>query len=72
MRKFVDLSPDDQVAVKLALGRLFQLISRPEQPADADDYEQCRRVLLDVAGDDQIQIHRPNWARDRLKGAQGD
>ena len=59
------------VEVQLALGRIFRLMSRPEQPGDVEQYEQSRAIILDAA-DPTIPEYRPCWVRDRLKGAQGD
>jgi len=48
------LRPDDDLddlerqAVNCAIGRLFRLLSRPYQDGDVEQYEQCRRVVLDI------------------------
>lgn len=58
-------------AVRLALGRIFRLASRPQQPGDAEDYERCRAVILDCT--DPVALdYAPNYARDRTRGAAGD
>ncbi len=61
----------DTRLVELALGRIFRLGSRPTQPGDLEEYERCRRIIVDeltpVAPD-----YRPTWARDRLKGTGND
>lgn len=57
--------------VELAIGRILRLGSRPEQPGDIEEYERCRALILEHAGE-QPESYVPNWARDRLKGAQGD
>ena len=31
----------------LALGRIFRLAARPEQPGDAAEYERCRAIITD-------------------------
>lgn len=54
----------------LAMGRIFRLMSRPEQPGDIADYERCRAMILNLS--DNPRDEAPNYARDRLKGAQGD
>lgn len=36
---------------KLALGRILRLASRPEEPGDAEEYERCRALILDVSDD---------------------
>jgi hypothetical protein len=56
--------------VNLAMGRIFRLMSRPAQPGDVAEYERCRGLILDLCK--PVADHAPNFARDRLKGAQGD
>lgn len=58
--------------VSLAMGRIFRLLSRPTQPGDEAEYERCRRIIMD-ASDPDYTPYEPviSWARDRLKGAQG-
>ena len=66
-------SPCDEetnALVRLAIGRLFRIMSRPYQDGDVAEYERCRGIILDHA--DAGEVWEPNWARDRLKGAQGD
>ena len=66
-------SPCDEetnALVRLAIGRLFRIMSRPYQDGDVAEYERCRGIILDHA--DAGEVWKPNWARDRLKGAQGD
>jgi hypothetical protein len=58
--------------VQLALGRIFLLLSRPEQPGDAEQYEAARAVVLSHAPPSIAIDHLPNWIRDRNRGAQGD
>ena len=62
---------EENAAVSLALGRILRLASRPSRPGDVEEYERCRSVILDtlapVAPD-----YATNYARDRMKGAQGD
>lgn len=60
-----------RLAIRCALGRIFRMGARPTQPGDVEEYEQCRNLILDLSeppGED----YRPNYARDRMKGAQGD
>lgn len=57
-------------AVQLAIGRIFRLASRLAQPGDVAEYERCRAVILDAS--EMPEDRAPNYARDRLKGAQGD
>jgi len=56
--------------VQLALGRVFRILSRPFQPGDVEEYERCRAIILDNVEPTEPD-YAPNWARDRLKGAQG-
>lgn len=56
-------------AALLAIGRILRLGSRPARPGDIEDYERCRGVVLDCT--EPRDDYEPNWARDRLKGAQG-
>lgn len=58
-------------AVRLALGRIFRMGSRPTEPGDIEEYERCRRIILDEV-DPVAPDWTPNYARDRSKGAQGD
>lgn len=79
------MTREENATVQLALGRIFRMASRPTQPGDVAEYERCRGVILDILDPvapklaDGTVIHwqsapdeRPNWARDRNKGAQGD
>lgn len=74
MRHHDDLDPMERAAVNLAIGRIFRLASRPTQPGDVEQYEQCRALILDILDPDYSMPtpYRANWARDRLTGAQGD
>lgn len=60
--------------VSLAFGRILRLGSRPTQPGDAEEYEACRALMIDILEDDfhPTADYVPNYARDRNKGAQGD
>lgn len=65
------MSPEDRATLKLALGRIFRLMSREAQPGDIEEYERCRAIAMDIL--DPPPYQEPVcWARDRLKGAQGD
>lgn len=55
----------------MVLGRIFRIMSRPYRPGDTEEYERCRGIILDLFPD-AVEPYRFNWARDRLKGAQGD
>lgn len=64
-----------QLAIRLAVGRLLRLGSRPEQPGDAAQFQACRSVALEAAellGRDTSAGYRPSYVRDRNKGAAGD
>jgi len=63
---------DKQALVQLALGRIFRLASRPAQSGDVEEYHRCRALILGALESSDTPDHTPNWARDRLKGAQGD
>jgi hypothetical protein len=58
--------------VNLALGRIFLLMSRPFQPGDVEEYERCRRIVMDHSGGDCAAPYAPNYVAQRLMGAQGD
>lgn len=69
------MSHEEQLLLKLALGRIFRMMARPAQPGDVAEYERCRSLILDVLcgeGESPQEGYQPNWARDRLKGAAGD
>lgn len=70
------ISPEDSRIAQLAMGRIFLLGSRPEQPGDIEQYETCRAIILNVLGGSFASLDRfdptPNYARDRLRGAAGD
>lgn len=55
--------------VKLALGRLFSMMMRPEEPGDAEMYARIRGLVLDAS--EVPQDTRPDIGRDRGRGAQG-
>ena len=65
-----DMDPEDVVAVNLAIGRLFRIMSRPFREGDHEQYERCRSVVLNLV--EPREEYRVCWPRDRLKGAQGD
>lgn len=62
--------PEARTLAQLALGRIFRILSRPFQEGDIEEYERCRAIVLDAS--DPIPDHRPNYARDRNRGAAGD
>lgn len=64
-----------QTALRLSIGRLFRMASRPAEPGDAATFHDCRRTALDAAealGMDTIGPYRPDWVRDRHAGAAGN
>jgi hypothetical protein len=61
-----------RVEVKLALGRIFRLMSRAFEPGDVAQYEACRALILDASEGIDVTDRAPNYVRDRMKGAQGD
>ena len=66
-----DMTPEERAQiVRLALGRVFQLGSRPTQPGDVEQYESCRALVMAASEPRTDYVH--NYVRDRLKGAQGD
>ncbi len=61
--------------MRLALGRILRLLSRPFEPGDVAQYENARSAFYaahDASGRPETGDNRPNWARDRLRGAAGD
>ena len=60
----------ERQVIRLAIGRMFRIASRPFQLGDAAEYERCRGIILDLS--ETPKDTTPNYARDRLCGAQGD
>jgi len=56
--------------VQLAIGRLFLMLSRPEQPGDIETFHKIRAIVLDSA--EHQPDYRPNYVAQRDSGAQGD
>ena len=56
--------------VQLAIGRLFLMLSRPEQTGAIKTFHKIRAIVLDSA--EHQPDYRPNYAGQRLTGAQGD
>lgn len=40
------LDDEERLAVTLAIGRLFRVLSRPYRPGDEEQYERCRAVVM--------------------------
>lgn len=38
--------------VKMAIGRIMMMLSRPAQPGDVETYESCRRVIFAAADEE--------------------
>jgi len=57
--------------VELAIGRILRMGSRPTRPGDIEEYERCRRIILDNIPPAKY-AYTCNYARDYRKGAQGD
>lgn len=60
--------------MSMAIGRLFQIASRPTEPGDEKQFFDIRAAVLDAAECLGIDTEVPNqsWAANRLRGAQGD
>ncbi len=68
----LEFSKEERDAImRLVVGRLARLASRPSQPGDIAQFEACRRVAMEVLGDDYAPDYLPNLARQRGRGAQG-
>lgn len=59
--------------MQLALGRLFRLLSRPEQDGDIEQFYRCRGAIMEAAAVIGISgtTYQPSVVRDRGTGAQG-
>ena len=54
--------------MELAIGRIFRIMSRSEQPGDVAEYERCRSLILDCADElgisgkgPSVGINKPGW-----------
>ena len=56
--------------VQLAIGRLFLMLSRPEQPGDIETFHKIRAIVLDSA--DCRTDYLPKYVAQRMNGSQGD
>ena len=65
------MTPERRALAELALGRIFRMGSRPYQEGDIAEYYRCRDIVLDAA-EALPYDDRPNYARDRFRGAAGD
>ncbi len=64
-----DLASHVPPEVKMAIGRIFLMGSRPEQPGDAKVYADCRAVIMDASG--PAEDRSLSFARDYGRGAAG-
>lgn len=71
MSNVIRTSDANDLPIRLALGRIFRLLSRPQEPGDMEQYEAARSVVLNHL-EPGIAEYRPNYARDWNRGAQGD
>ena len=62
---------DKRKSAELAIGRILRMGSRPFQEGDIEEYYRCRSIVLDENQDFDLTDHRPSYARDHNKGAQG-
>lgn len=67
------MTKQDKKTVELAMGRIFGMMLRPGQAGDVAEYERCRKLIMDLAGDGFTPSDSAHcYVRDRNKGAQGD
>lgn len=67
------MDEETRVLVNGAIGRILRIASRLPQPGDVEEYERCRAIVMDHADKSAGALpYTPNYARDRMKGAQGD
>jgi hypothetical protein len=52
--------------IRLALGRIFRLASRPTQDGDVQEYERCRKIIMDLC-DPVTPDWTPDYGRDSKK-----
>jgi hypothetical protein len=61
--------------MRLALGRLFRIGSRPYQQGDDEQFEMCRRAVMEaapIAMPGRFPEYEVSYARDYNTGARGD
>lgn len=63
------MTQDETALAQLALGRILRMGSRPAQNGDVAKYYRCRDIVTDLA--EAPEDHRPNYVRDRYRGAAG-
>ncbi|MBV6436777.1 MAG: hypothetical protein AELANPGJ_02046 [Anaerolineae bacterium] len=60
--------------VQLAIGRLFRMLMSEPSASDVADFHNCREIIMNAAESHGMKTagpYQPNYARDRLLGAQG-
>jgi hypothetical protein len=68
----MSLTKEEEALAELAFGRILRMAFRPAQAGDVEEYYRCRGIMLDLLEPVfSFQDTRPNYARDRLKGAAG-
>ena len=58
---------DQSLTVNLAIGRIFRIMSRPYKDGDKEEYERCRKIILDLEpdqGDSLAHLPEHNYGRD--------
>lgn len=70
MNPRIECSELRSLAIKCAIGRILEILSRTFREGDFEEYERCRSIVLDQL--DSRDSYEVNYASDRLKGAQGD
>jgi hypothetical protein len=68
MKREATMANEDKATVDMALGRIFQMMSRPERSGDVAEYERCRAIVLDIVAPAAPE-YRPNYARDHSRGS---
>lgn len=69
-----DSREEAELAMKLAIGRLFRMGSRTTQEGDIAMYYKCRDIVMEAAEVLGISAdtYQHSYARDHNKGAAGD
>ena len=63
----------ETASVAMALGRIFGMMQREARAGDVEEYERCRALVIGaLKAETDAMASRPNWARDRKRGAAGD
>lgn len=64
------MQSEEVTAVQMAIGRIIKMASRPFQEGDVQEFLRCRDIVM--AFSPGFMAYAPNWAAERLNGAQGD